>query len=79
MWSNIVKYKELTLQHLLYVEMPFTYQSLLHSHINKYGRLFTSGPRKTLCFFKSIRGGNLHDLTNTLVEIIFINCFAQCS
>ena len=57
-----VKNKELRLSHFAYGD-AFLHPSFLHSHINPYGRLFTSGPRITFSHLESIRGGNWHVLT----------------
>ena len=60
--NMVVKYKELRLPHSAYGD-AFLHPSFSHSHINQYGRLFTSSPRITLPHLESIKGGNLHDLT----------------
>ena len=38
----------------------FLHPSFLHSHINQYGCLFTSGPQITISLIETIRGDNLH-------------------
>ena len=50
----------------LHTEMPLLHPPFLHSHLNQYGRLFTSGPWITFSLLESIREDNLHALTDTV-------------
>ena len=61
---NGVKYKELRLQHSVYGEMPFFISP--RSPITSTSMAVASRPvlEKTPFSLKSIRGGNLHDLTD---------------
>ena len=53
-----------------HTETLLLHPSFLHSQINQYGRLFTSGPSKTFTFLESIRGGHLHGLTLILKNLM---------
>ena len=68
-----VKYKELRLSHSAYRD-AFLHPSFSHSHINQYGRLFTSGPQIILPLLERTRGGKHSFFQAAVVLILLYGC-----